>query len=115
LERRNDALFPRRNRCGRCHLRGCYGTADHAADERDHVAQPFFATEAEAKRHCDGRAIVWVVASERVYYAKGDAGYGRAGEGAYMCEDEARGDGNRRAGKGWREAVAPALATGVAR
>ena len=43
------------------------------------------------------------------------ASIGRAGEGAYMCEDEARGDGNRRAGKGWREAVAPALATGVAR
>jgi hypothetical protein len=61
-----------------------------------------FATEAEAKRHCGGRAIVWVVASERVYYAKGDAGYARAGEGAYMCEDEARGDGNRRAGKGRR-------------
>ena len=43
---------------------------------------------------------MWVVASERVYYAKGDAGYGRAGEGAYMCEDEARGDGNPAPGRG---------------
>lgn len=46
---------------------------------------------------------MWVVASERVYYAKGDAGYGRAGEGAYMCENEARGD------------FAAALAIGIAR
>ena len=55
-----------------------------------------FTGEAEAKRHCGGRHIVWVVASEHAYFAKGDPGYGRTGQGAYMCEDEAKGDGNRR-------------------
>jgi hypothetical protein len=58
-----------------------------------------FRSEAEAKRHCGGRPVVWVVASERVYFVKGDPEYGRKGPGAYMCEDEARGDGNRGAGK----------------
>jgi hypothetical protein len=56
-----------------------------------------FKTVAEAKRHCGRRAIVWVIASAHVYLEKRDPGYGRTGQGAYMCEDEAMGDGNRRA------------------
>ena len=56
-----------------------------------------FKTLAEARRHCGRRAIVWVVASAHVYFLKRDPAYGREGQGAYMCEDEARGDGNRRA------------------
>jgi hypothetical protein len=59
-----------------------------------------FQTQVEAKRHCGGRRVVWVIASERVYYVKGDAQYGRKAPGAYMCEDEAKGDGNRRAARG---------------
>jgi hypothetical protein len=59
-----------------------------------------FPTEAEAKRHCGGRPVVWVVASRRVYFVKGDPKYGAEGGGAYMCEDEARGDRNRLARKG---------------
>jgi hypothetical protein len=61
-----------------------------------------FQTEAEAVSHCAGRPIVWVIASKRVYFVKGDAGYGTGSEGAYMCEDEARGDRNRPATGGRR-------------
>jgi hypothetical protein len=61
-----------------------------------------FQTEAEAVSHCAGRPIVWVIASKRVYFVKGDAGYGTGSGGAYMCEDEARGDRNRPATGGRR-------------
>jgi hypothetical protein len=54
-----------------------------------------FQTETEALRHCAGRPVVWVIASKRVYFRKGDPEYGAGSEGAYMCEDEARGDRNR--------------------
>jgi hypothetical protein len=58
-----------------------------------------FQSEAEAGSHCGGRPIVWVIASERVYFVKGEPRYG-VKQGANTCEDEARGGGNRRAGKG---------------
>jgi hypothetical protein len=54
-----------------------------------------FQTEAEALRHCAGRRVVWVIASKRIYFVQGDPEYGAGSEGAYMCEDEARGDHNR--------------------
>ncbi len=56
-----------------------------------------FKTVPTAKQHCGKRPVVWVIASARLYFAKGDPRYGRKGQGAYMCEDEARGDGNKRA------------------
>jgi hypothetical protein len=56
-----------------------------------------FQTEAEAARHCDGRSVVWVITRERMYFAKQDPEYGTKGKGAYMCEDEAKGDGNHSA------------------
>ena len=58
-----------------------------------------FQTEAEAARHCAGRSVVWVIPASRLYYRKGDPEYGRGGNGAYMCEDEASGDRNRPASK----------------
>jgi hypothetical protein len=61
-----------------------------------------FQTEAEAARHCQGRRVVWVIPAGRVYYKKGDPEYGRGEQGAYMCEDEARGDLNRPARNGVR-------------
>ncbi|MEA2840508.1 MAG: hypothetical protein QOF41_1838 [Methylobacteriaceae bacterium] len=56
-----------------------------------------FRTEAEAARHCRGRPVVWVVPRDRSYFVKGDREYGTAAGGAYMCEDDAKGDQNRRA------------------
>jgi hypothetical protein len=56
-----------------------------------------FETEAEAARHCHGRPVVWVVPRDRSYFVKGDRGYGAVAGGAYMCENEAKGDQNRRA------------------
>jgi hypothetical protein len=61
-----------------------------------------FPIQAEAIRHCVGRRLVWVVAAEHAYYVKGAPGYGTKQGGAYMCEDEAKGDGNRPAGAGQR-------------
>jgi hypothetical protein len=54
-----------------------------------------FQTEAEATRHCHGRPVVWVVPANHIYYYQGEGDYGRGEQGAYMCEDEARGDLNR--------------------
>jgi hypothetical protein len=59
------------------------------------TARNDFRTEAEANRHCRGKPVVWVVARDHAYFTKGDPEYGTKGEGAYMCEDEARGDRNR--------------------
>jgi hypothetical protein len=53
-----------------------------------------FETEAEAARHCKGRSVVWVIARDRTFFSKQEPGYGRRGRGAYMCEDEAKADGN---------------------
>jgi hypothetical protein len=63
-----------------------------------------FPAEAEAIRHCRGKPVVWVIARDRVYFTKSDPEYGTTGEGAFMCEDEARGDRNRAAR---REGKAP--------
>jgi hypothetical protein len=81
--------------------------AAHAASAQSVTAPPRgvtsrndFQTEAEALRHCAGRPVVWVIASRRLYFMKGDAEYGAGSEGVYMCEDEARGDRNRPATRG---------------
>jgi hypothetical protein len=60
------------------------------------TARNDFQTEAEAQRHCGPRPVVWVIARDRRYLVKGDHGYGVEKNGAYMCEDEANGDLNRR-------------------
>jgi hypothetical protein len=55
-----------------------------------------FETEAEAARHCRGAPVVWVVPRDHSYFLAGDPGYGIVAGGAYMCENEAKGDRNRR-------------------
>ncbi|MEA2834719.1 MAG: hypothetical protein QOG66_2921 [Methylobacteriaceae bacterium] len=64
------------------------------------TARNDFRTEAEANSHCRGTAVVWVIAREHVYFTKADPEYGTKGEGAYMCENDARGDRNRAARNG---------------
>jgi len=56
-----------------------------------------FPTQAEAVGHCGGRPVIWVFPRDRSYFIKGDPEYGAVEGGAYMCEDEAQGDQNRRA------------------
>jgi hypothetical protein len=63
------------------------------------TARNDFRSEAEANRHCGGRPVVWVIARDQVYFTKADPEYGTKGEGAYMCEDEARADRNRPVGR----------------
>jgi hypothetical protein len=58
-----------------------------------------FPTEAEAKRHCGSKAVVWVVPSKHVYFRPGNSRYGVEDGGAFMCENDARGDRNRLARK----------------
>lgn len=56
-----------------------------------------FEIEAEAERHCNGRSVVWVIARNRTYFSRQNPRYGTKAGGAYMCEDEAKGDGNHSA------------------
>lgn len=58
-----------------------------------------FHTEAEARQHCGGREIVWVIPGDRLYFVRSDPAYGRGSQGWYMCRDEAAGDDNRPAAK----------------
>ena len=42
-----------------------------------------------------GSAVVWLNVASGIYYYKGDRWYGRTKRGAYTCEREAIGAGNR--------------------
>jgi|ERR1035438_1600393 hypothetical protein len=42
-----------------------------------------------------GSAVVWLNVESGIYYNKGDRLYGRTKRGAYVCEKEAIGTGNR--------------------
>lgn len=42
-----------------------------------------------------GSAVVWLNITSGIYYYKGDRWYGRTKRGAYACEREAIGAGNR--------------------
>jgi hypothetical protein len=49
-----------------------------------------FSSEAAAKSHCPGDAIVWAnLGNSKAYHASGDRYYGKTRHGAYMCQKEA--------------------------
>ena len=56
-----------------------------------------YRTEAEAKGHCPADTVVWVNKKSRVYHFAGSKNYGNTKQGAYMCEREALGQGDRAA------------------
>ncbi|MGO9685834.1 MAG: hypothetical protein ACLPTZ_25220 [Beijerinckiaceae bacterium] len=54
-----------------------------------------YRTEAEAKGHCPADSVVWVNLKSNIYHFAGTKSYGTTKEGAYMCEREAVGQGDR--------------------
>ena len=56
---------------------------------------PLFQTEAAAKQHCPADTVVWLNTETGVYHFKGQRWYGATKQGAYECQKEASGEGDR--------------------
>ena len=52
-----------------------------------------FATEAEAKAHCPGDAVVWANTRSKIYHSAETRSYGNTKAGAYVCERDTAGLG----------------------
>jgi hypothetical protein len=59
-----------------------------------------FSSEAAAKAHCPGDAIVWAnLGSAKAYHPSGNRYYGKTRHGAYMCQKDADQAGFHTAGR----------------
>ena len=59
-----------------------------------------FGSEAAAKGHCPGDAIVWVnLGGSKAYHVSGNKYYGKTKHGAFMCQKEADQSGFHPAGR----------------
>lgn len=56
-----------------------------------------FATEAQAKNHCQADTVVWANLKTNVYHFAGTHNYGTTKRGAYMCEKDTIAAGMRAA------------------
>jgi hypothetical protein len=56
-----------------------------------------FTSAQEAQSRCPGATVVWVNEHSHIYHFAGTRDYGNTKRGAYMCEAEAQGAGNRAA------------------
>ena len=67
----------------------------HAQTAQKNTTAPAtqYKTEAEAKGHCQGDAVVWVNSSSKVYHYAGSKDYGKTKRGGYACEKEASAGG----------------------
>ena len=54
-----------------------------------------FATEPEAKELCPADIVVWVNLQSKVFHFAGNRYYGHTAQGAYMCEADAKTEGDR--------------------
>ncbi len=54
-----------------------------------------YRTEAEAKGHCPTDTVVWVNLRSKIYHFAATKNYGTTKQGAYACEREALGRGDR--------------------
>lgn len=54
-----------------------------------------YRTDAEAKGRCASDTVVWVNLKSKIYHFAGTKNYGTTKSGAYMCEKDAMGQGNR--------------------
>jgi hypothetical protein len=54
-----------------------------------------FDTEDTAQAHCPRDTVVWLNIPSGIYHYKGERWYGRTKHGAYVCEKEAIGAGDR--------------------
>jgi hypothetical protein len=56
-----------------------------------------FASDQQARARCPSDTVVWVNTRSRIYHFAGTRDYGNTKQGAYMCEADARGAGDRAA------------------
>ena len=61
-----------------------------------------FRYEDQAQRACPTDKVVWLDFRKGVYYAKGQKRYGQGFDGSYVCLNEAKSSGYRRALLGLR-------------
>jgi len=61
-----------------------------------------FRYESQAQRHCPGDTVVWLDFRTRRYYLKGQKRYALGETGSFVCRNEARNNGYRRAPLGLR-------------
>ena len=54
-----------------------------------------FCDEGQAKARCVGQPVVWVNTKSKIYHHAGANTYGHTKEGAYMCEGDAKAEGDR--------------------
>lgn len=54
-----------------------------------------YRTDAEVKGRCPSDTVVWVNIKSKIYHFAGTKNYGTTKSGAYMCERDAMGQGNR--------------------
>jgi hypothetical protein len=81
--------------------------AHAAAAAPQALASGQFSSEAAAKAHCPGDAIVWAnLGGSKAYHTSGDRYYGKTRHGAYMCQKEADQAGFHTAGSRARKTAA---------
>jgi hypothetical protein len=61
---------------------------------------PLFSTEDATQAHCPRDVVVWLNVPSGIYHYKGERWYGRTKHGAYACEKEAIGAGDRASDNG---------------
>jgi hypothetical protein len=54
---------------------------------------PNFTTQDAAQAHCPQDTVVWLDSDSGIYYLQGDAAFGKANPGAYVCQKDADGAG----------------------
>jgi hypothetical protein len=54
-----------------------------------------FSTPDEAQAHCPIDVVVWLNTASGVWHYAGERWYGNTENGAYVCQEEAAGDGDR--------------------
>jgi hypothetical protein len=58
-------------------------------------AQAMFASQQQAQLHCPNDVVVWLNIPTGIYHMQGMRWYGATKNGAYVCEKEADGAGDR--------------------
>jgi hypothetical protein len=58
-------------------------------------AQELFNAEQQAQQHCPADTVVWLNLPTGIYHFKGQRWYGATKRGAYVCQREADGAGDR--------------------
>ena len=68
------------------------GSQQHARAAGDLT---LFTTEQKAQKHCPQDTVVWLNLPSGIYHFKGQRWYGNTQNGAFVCEKEAKGAGDR--------------------